>query len=315
MPQSQNTENINEAKDNTSFIEITEQMSIYEKIKAASENILKEKNKNDSKNTMGSNEIFLSAKSKYPEHFPEEFSKNTFYQYLSNTVKDLDSKINCLGRRQGYYLTSALSEIYQNTDEPEKPTNGSEAPLSSQRVQREARLYPRLETWLQGEEYRTKDISSNRSLGKWGNPDVAGISTNSSFSGTSIEIVTIEAKISHENFEQWIFEAVSHRRFANRSYFAFAHPEEAIAKIPKDMRYYAELFGIGVLVIAMDNQKFSELQNGRLDTQIETEDASVIEIFSAPYHFVQPKYQSKFCSALGIDELGDLFTWGSRGNY
>lgn len=145
------------------------------------------------------------------------------------------------------------------------------------------------------------------------NPDIAGLNTLDAFNGLSIEIVTIEAKTSLDNWEQWIFEAVSHRRFANRAYFAFAHEEETISKIPQDMRYYAELFGIGILVISMANDTYELLHSGRLDRPLDAEkDAvEVIEVFSAPYSFVQPKYQLKFCNALNIGCLKDLHRWGN----
>jgi hypothetical protein len=184
------------------------------------------------------------------------------------------------------------------------------SPTITNRQQKEALLYPVLEGWLSAQGYQSKNISSNRSLGKWGNPDLAGVIALDCFSGISLEVVTIEAKTSLENWEQFIFEAVSHRRFANRSYFAFAHPEEAIAKIPQDLRYYTELYNIGVLLLSLENDTYNKLINGNLENLLDVEDVDILEIYSAPYNFVQPKYQIKFCNALGINCVKELYQWG-----
>jgi hypothetical protein len=290
--------------------------STYHQIKEACEYILEIENKNDSATTLSSADLFDKVKAEFPNEFSGIFAKNTFYQYLSNTVKDPESPINCLGRRKGYYLSKVAeetkAEFLESSVEvpPESEANAAEPVPAQKRAQKEILLYPVLESWLVAQGYQSEDVSLGRSLGKWGNPDVAGISALDAFNGLSIELVTIEAKVSLDNWEQWIFEAISHRRFANRAYFAFAHPEETVTKIPQDMRYYAELYGIGVLVLAMDNEQYKKLQSGELVEALESDDVELIEVFSAPYNFVQPKYQLKFCDALGITCLKELYRWG-----
>lgn len=293
--------------------------STYEQVKDACTYFLEKDKKYSAEETHSSAYLFDMVKKDFPEYFPSNFSKNTFYQYLSNTVKDADSLINCLGRRKGYYISKVAQEALEEVaneaiSEADVSTSGipadSELPQPPRRVQKEILLYSVLESWLVAQGYQAEDVSTGRSLGKWGNPDVAGISALDAFNGLSIELVTIEAKVSLDNWEQWIFEAVSHRRFANRAYFAFAHPEETISKIPQDMRYYAELYGIGVIALSMENEQFKKLQSGELTEPLESEDVEVIEVFSAPYNFVQPKYQLKFCDALGITCLKELYRWG-----
>lgn len=286
----------------------------YDQVKLACEFVLKKNNKQDEGDVFSSAQMFEQVKSEFPNVFSDEFSKNTFYQYLSNTVKDAESAINCLGRKKGYYLSHVAEETkaeLESSDSIDAESSlGSNEVLPQRRVQKENLLYPVLESWLVAQGYQARDVSAGRSLGKWGNPDVAGISSLDAFNGTSIEVVTIEAKVSLDNWEQWIFEAVSHRRFANRAYFAFAHPEETVAKIPKDMRYYAELFGIGVLVLSMDNEKYRQLQRGELSGAIDSEYIEVVEVFSAPYNFVQPRYQLRFCEANGVTCSKELYRWG-----
>ncbi|HCN71933.1 MAG TPA: hypothetical protein DIS96_09520 [Pusillimonas sp.] len=301
-----------------------ESLSTYDKVRKACTFVLETNNKSDQWKTFSSAELFAKVQELFPETFSEGFAKNTFYQYLSNTVKDPDSMINCRGRRQGYYLAAVAEETKPaavgeaSTEEgvesevfDGRPEESVALEFQKSRKAKESLLYPVLESWLIVQGYQSANVSMGRSLGKWGNPDVAGLSATDAFSGLSIELATIEAKTSLDGWEQWIFEAVSHRRFSNRSYFAFAHPEETVTKIPQDMRYYAELYNIGVLVLSMENDKFKALHDGRLTAPLDSEDVEVIEIFSAPYNFVQPKYQVKFCEALGINCLKDLYRWGS----
>lgn len=283
--------------------------STYEKVKFACEYILKSQEKISSENTLSGSDIFEKAKEEFPEEF-QSSSRNTFLQYLSNIAKDTASYVNCLGKRKGYYISSTAKEVAEKLLESEdKSIDVDQKPI---RRQREALLYPVLESWLTAQGYQSANVSSSRSLGKWGNPDIAGINALDSFNGISVEVVTIEAKTSLENWEQWIFEAISHRRFANRSYFAFTHPEEAISKIPQDIRYYAELYNVGVLVLSLENGTFEKLTQGTLDKELDSEEVDIVEIYSAPYNFVQPKYQIKFCNALGITCVKELYQWGSR---
>ncbi|NEO84612.1 MAG: hypothetical protein F6J87_10215 [Spirulina sp. SIO3F2] len=280
-----------------------------EKVKVACEYILKSQKKLASDNTLSGSELFDKAKKEFPEEF-QSTQRNTFLQYLSNTVKDTASYINCLGKRKGYYISSTAQEVAENLSQSKDQS--SDVDQKTARRQKEALLYPVLESWLIAQGYQSANVSANRSLGKWGNPDLAGINALDSFNGISVEVVTIEAKTSSEKWEQWIFEAISHRRFANRSYFAFAHPEEAISKIPQDMRYYAELYNIGVLVLSLENETFEKLMQGTLDNSLDSEEVDIVEIYSAPYNFVQPKYQIKFCHALGITCVKELYQWGNQ---
>lgn len=299
-------------------------LSTIEKIEAAAKFVLEEKNATTNETAQFGNIVFDKAVTEFPG---EGFVKNTFLQYLSVISKKEESLINCQGKRQGYYLSEAAKTVYEASQQflQNAEVMGVTAestclltplaiPVSSiaARVQKELLLYPVLLEWLMERRYRAKDISNNRSLGKWGNPDVAGIKSLDIFNGISIEIVTIEAKVTKDGWEQLIFEAISHRRFANRAFFAFAHPLELFDKLPLDeMRYYAELFNVGILVIQLEASTFNELVNGEL-TALDPSTVDIIELNSAPYQLVQPKYQLEFCKAQAIDSLQDLHRWGSE---
>jgi hypothetical protein len=289
---------------------LIDQFKTTEKVRYACEYILRIKKKIDSLNALSSTELFTACQEAFKGQFHDS-QKNTFSQYLSNTARDPESSIYCLGRTRGYYLSDTAKELVEKLVDPEHlATDVEETPVARRQI--EVLLYPVLESWLIAQGYQAADVSAIRSLGKWGNPDLAGINAIDNFSSLSLEVVTIEAKKSLENWEQWIFEAVSHRRFANRSYFAFAHPEEAISKIPQDIRYYAELYNIGVLVLSLENKLFAQLINGELTTSLSSEDVDIVEIYSAPYNFVQPKYQIKFCNAVGINCVKKLYQWGNH---
>lgn len=283
----------------------------YEQVKEAAEFVLRRDGKVSSENTLSGKDLFSRVAREFPSQFGSGFNKGTFAQYLSNTVRDAESRINCLGRGRGYYLSQAAEDANPSGPKPENVAGGDANDQFIAQRQKEKLLYPLLEAWLIAQGYQAKDVSAGRSNGKWGNPDVAGMNAIDAFNTMSIEIVTVEAKISLANWEQWIFEAVSHRRFANRSYFAFAHPEELIKKIPPDMRYYAELFGVGVLALSMDTETFQNLESGRIARPLESDDAEVVEIFSAPFNFVQPKYQVKYCEAVGIKCPKEFYRWGA----
>lgn len=269
-------------------------------VEKASAYILQENDRSSPENTLSGTEIKKLVLKKFPSL--ETIAHNTFLQYLSKAVKNERSHINCEGKRQGYYFLNQLLDT-----EPEMPEQVDIEP----RKQKEPLLYPVLESWLIAKGYQAADISKLRKLGKWGNPDIAGIEVFDTFNHLSIELVTIEAKTSINGWEQYIFEAISHRRFSNRSYFAFAHPGELVEKIPEDLRYYSELFNVGILVLVLERAVYDSIHTGKRKKAIKSEEVEILEIFPAPYNYVQPKYQNRFLEALDINRVKLLFNWGS----
>lgn len=285
-----------------------------QKVEVATEYFLTDHEAFDNKSAIFGINIFNAVRILYPPS--DSWEKNTFLQYLSIISRNENSRITCEGKRQGYYLrdvendtVGTSNEITQSIDEEGEGIGLSDEPATKYN-QKEKHLYPILVDWLRERGYWAQDISTNKALGKWGNPDVAGINTNSNlFGGHSIEIATIEAKVTKCDWEKLIFEAVSHRRFSNRAYFAFAHPAEFYLKLPlSKMRKYGELFKVGILVILIPGD---QLKN--LDTAIEDDDQTdIIEIISAPLIYVSPEYQTAFCRAQGVNNSQDLFRWGKK---
>lgn len=78
-----------------------------------------------------------------------------------------------------------------------------------------------------------------------------------------VETVTVEAKIGSGNWRYYFFEAVAHKRFAHRAYFAFGcgTDEPNVTKVQDFhmMREYAEKYGIGIVVLFMPKATYAQL--------------------------------------------------------
>jgi hypothetical protein len=237
-------------------------------------------------------------------------AENTFIQYLSKLAHNPQSIISCEGRKQGYFLAEEAEKLVMEAkrQEPEY----KESKEAKKRVEREKLLYPLLMQWARTRGYNAGDTSTTKAMGKWGNPDVAGVKVTEYLGAFSIELLTIEAKTSFNDWEQLIFESVSHRRFANRAYFAFAHPKDLVGKsVGEEMLYYAELFGVGLLVIGVENKTYEKLIQGELVDTLEPEEVDIREFYSSPYHYVPLAQQKLFCSkALKCDDVTALVRWG-----
>lgn len=275
------------------------------KVEFMAELILQEEKADAHEKAVSGKAIFVKANEKFPN---AGVPKNTFLQYLSKAVRDPNSRINCLGKKQGYFLSEsgAITEAHSESG----PADEKQATNDDGRREKEKRLYDVLLNWLIEQEYRSKVTASTRGNGQWGNPDISGIACDESFGSLWLEVATIEVKLSERDWKKWIFEAVSHRRFANRSYFAFAHRAEVIKKLDSELRYFSELYQVGILVVAMESQQYDDLQSGALEKPVDDEDVDIIELYSAPYTAVQPRYQKEFLKTLKITSTPDVARWG-----
>lgn len=270
------------------------------KVSIMATKVLTERDIRTPEKAMPGRAIYAEATRLFPN---AEVPLNTFNMYLSALVKDSNSEINCMGRKQGYFL-SAVGALLKAEDQ------GIQTPeREERRLEKEALLYPALQNWLVNQEYRADITAGGRANGQWGNPDVVGLRCHECFGNFSLEIVSIEAKTSERNWRQWFFEAVSHRRFANRSYFAFAVPEELVPKLDSELRYYSERFQVGVLVVTMSQGLYEALHQGQID-EITEEDVDIVELYSAPYSPVQPQYQRDYLGNLGLQKIVEIASWG-----
>lgn len=141
----------------------------------------------------------------------------------------------------------------------------------------------------------------------------AGMATVAAFERhVDIEICTIEAKKDFQDWERHFFEAVSHRRYANRAYFAFPLPESSQNKLPDDLRYYSELYNVGVLTLIFSDEDYSKYLDGQ---PVDAPDAyvnDVVEVLANRSTPVPMVYQRRFCEALEIRDIQTLLAWGDR---
>ena len=207
-----------------------------------------------------SQEVYRAYKKLYDLHsdiipfIPE----NTFTVNLSKVSSEQGTKINCPGRRQGYYLEQLVHTIEKIEENAKKESEVKEKAVEKDSFNKsliqEKSLYPILKSWLFEKDFdRVADVSNLKKNGKWGNPDLVGLKIEDIYGRPEVEITTIEVKLTDENWEQWIFESIAHTRFSNRSYFAFLYPENLFNKLDStDIKLYAEHFNVGILIIEID---------------------------------------------------------------
>ena len=128
---------------------------------------------------------------------------------------------------------------------------------------KEKHLWPLVASWLKTEkdyQYASDTHANVKSNGKWGNPDVVGLNFIEEFGFFNIEIVTVEVKPSLSSWRTWIFEAVSHKRFSERVYFAVRTNDPDGSEI-SELARYSEKYGIGLLIIDLLDSDYRKLTN------------------------------------------------------
>lgn len=271
-------------------------------------NALEELNANQTNKKKGA-EIYTKACQIYPD-YTQTVSEKSFKKYLSDLSRNPESRIVKDVGSHGYYLKSVHEEEIEEIPS-EEGVLSDEPTDKKERKENEKLLYPILEDWLQSQGYRTKDTSLMKAMGRWGNPDVTGIMVDESLGASfDIEIATIEAKITHKNYRYDFFEAVSHKRFANRVYFAFAAPTNFLRENRDELRYYSELYGVGVVVVALEDAHFQEYTKGQLK-EIDMDLVDVSEVLSATFEPRLRRWQKNFLEQLGISNTKELWSWGN----
>lgn len=181
----------------------------------------------------------------------------TMLSYLSNAANnDPDSVIVSGGPRAGYWIGTAKAEFPSpKAADVQKVPQGNNKSITIS----EKDLYPLVELWLAQKGYKAKDASSLKSGGNWGNPDIIGAERVELFGSVDVEIASCEVKLSDSNWGQFIFEAISHKRFANRSWYCY-RVDGLSAPIPKNIEYYAERYRIGIVQICLTDKEIVDLK-------------------------------------------------------
>lgn len=216
---------------------------------------------------------------------------NTFGVMLSILSQSFESPIKSKGRKLGYYLDNLTER---------SSSSGRKNTLS------EKDLYPILEEWLESDAYVIHNMANKRKGSKWQNVDVLGWSFIRHLEVEYLELHSIEVKLSLANWRIDLFEAVSHSMFANKSYFAFLIKESD--KIEKALKEYAYKFGIGLLAIVVDNDKWDAvMQKKELLDASDDGNCSIVEISIAPHRNVDLETQNKFLvNVLNVHNRNEL---------
>ena len=227
--------------------------------------------------------------------------------------EDNSSGIVSLGRGRGggYWL----NELVQTTVEAiTKASKEEELARREGRVQRETALYSPIKRWLALLGQRSQITAAQRGSQKWSNPDVVGIRVARNFGLTDIEITSVEVKVSSASWRHDIFEAISHKRFANCVYYCYP-VTEGLDKLDEDQSRYAELYKIGILHVYLEELQLDTILAGPIVPPNLLDGIDVVEAVEvripAPYDFISPRYQIEFLKSLGLSDDEALWNFGA----
>lgn len=230
--------------------------------------------------------LYCNALKEIPGWNGSVIIKNTFITNLGLTPGEGNTDIYCKGRKKGYYVAT---ELYDDLNEEESTD--------------ESTLYPLFQNWLTVKGFVSRVVAGNKKNGKWGNPDVFGIKAFDMLGRNVCEFISVECKRSMSQWKYWIFEAVSHTRFCDRSYFAFPCPVDEIPKKSRELIQYAEYFGVGILLVGMDRAEYEKyVKGGNLP-----EDPEIVELYPAPLSHPFDTAKKEFLESLKIRSLPELF--------
>lgn len=231
----------------------------------------------------------------------EDFKKlsKSWHVFLFKAQHDDSSPIALIPGTYTYRLSSAeppgTPPVEESDEEAESELDDEGKKKKKLRVQREQLVYEPLRDWLSSWAYASKVTAETKSGGPWGNPDIAGIKLRSGlFMVTDVELATVEAKASLDNWKRYFFEAVSHKRFAHRSYFAALYSADTptIEAVPvnlrQELREYGEKFAVGILLLLVTKKTFQALHTADAETikTVKLDDLRVIELWPAQYQSV-----------------------------
>lgn len=245
-----------------------------------------------------------------------ESVEKSWYSFLTYMQSDPESWVAREPGQYGFLLRQPEQPLQQEQPLAEPQPDPAQVAV---RVQREKRLYSVLVNWLDSWEFQAEDTSQRKRGGPWGNPDVVGIKTHEGLGSTlHIELASIEAKISEADWRRVFFEAVSHKRFADRAYFAFAYGSDqpTIAKLPEleQLREYGEKFRVGILAVFMEPALHQLLLNGQAAQipEITLDMVRIEEVWPAVHDPVPLSMRERFLrEVLEINDVKALLTYGA----
>ncbi|MCA8926937.1 MAG: hypothetical protein KDC18_02625 [Alphaproteobacteria bacterium] len=213
------------------------------------------------------------------------------------------------GRGGGYYL---IPQEVAEAEEKDRilPTKSE---YEKEKVQ-EKHIWPLVSMWFRVQKEilnASHEIANLKSGGTWSNPDVVAILPVDELGFFDVEISTAEVKPSLLQWRYYFFEAVSHKRFSERSYFIFRSAPGDPDQTP-DLLQYAEKYGVGVVVIELSDDDFSRLPNWNKISESDKKQLLeyIVEKVPAPYTPISTRDKIEFLRRIGIQSKGDLYKFG-----
>jgi hypothetical protein len=269
-------------------------MSNYEVLVSSVERYLQsEKSFSQESSKTGSEISNFLSQLRDTEEINLTLSDNSIKPYLSYAAADSSNAIMSGGPHGGYWcdVRKGLFGREKTVDEVTVGAGKNKINIT------EKILYPVVKSWLELKGYVARDVSSLKKGGKWGNPDIIGIDRVELFSAVQIEIVSCEVKLSVHDWERFIFEAVSHKRMANRSWYILRQSSEE-ELLPKGIIDYAERYRVGICTIMLNDQQLISLTSGK--SAPEEYLTSVREIFPAPFDHVSLREMKSLAERMEI---------------
>lgn len=271
-----------------------------QKVEAVAVFILEESGKFSAQDTMKTQEIISKYKAiRKSNEGVVEIAENTLTTTISILSHDPSSRIQCMGKKQGYFVSPLTTQPDDNFEDESSNKKG---------VLSEKSLYPAMCEWMKvtlGTD-QSIDVSSKRGGSKWQNPDILGIKWIDFLGMDKFELITIEVKLSLNEWTQYIFEAISHSMFSNRAYFAYLK-EHDYDKVPDRMKLYASRFGIGIITISIDDEERDNIKDAKSVMTALSEGTCIIsEEVPATYHIPELLLEKDFLDGLSIKTPAEL---------
>lgn len=255
-----------------------------------------------------------------PELTKKIAEKNNKPQYkIYRTLLEFtrDEKIP-LGSKQGagggYFSLEPDASKFANNEENDNEDFFDQNLQAYPEATQEKHIWPLIELWLKdvkGIKNTSCEFAHNKKNGKWGNPDVVSLIPLEKMGFFDVSVLTVEVKTSLTDWGQYFFEAVAHKRFSNRVYFAYrATGQEGSGD--KDILSYAERFRVGVLRLDISDDDYRNLVSWPqfTDEQKIVYLENIVEEVPAPYEIVPLEEKIKFMRNLGLSDKDNIYSFG-----
>lgn len=236
------------------------------------------------------------------EDFPE-LTDSSIYNNIKNSAQDPDSIIRSRkGYGGGYFLVS-----------PAKSEEATEKEENKDQRRHEKHLWPLVALWFmasKGVSRASCDVANFKRGGLWSNPDVVCLNITEALGFFDVEIWTAEVKTSLNQWKQYFFEAVAHKRFSERVYFVYVGRESEETRL--ELLTYAEKYDVGLVEIQITEDQFSGICEGyKLEDAASLFD-NFVEIAPAPYDPVSVKDKVDYLRRMGLTERRSLYEFGTE---